>query len=129
MESLKTFKDKRGNLTVMDIGKDVPFAVERVFWIYDVPAGEERGKHANTEMSEYIVAVSGSVDIDTEDVDGMHTYHLDSPAKGLLIPPGMWKVLRNFTPHTVLVVLASQPYCLDNYINSYDEFLQFIKKK
>ena len=126
MERLKTFTDKRGSLTLLEVGQDIPFPVERVFWIHNVPEGQERGQHANTELSEYLVAVSGSFDIWTEDITGRKHYHLSSPSEGLLIPPGMWKVMSNFSPDAVVLVLASHPYCLDNYINAYDEFLEFI---
>ena len=111
MERLKTFTDKRGSLTLLN-----------------VPEGQERGQHANTELSEYLVAVSGSFDIWTEDETGRKYYHLSSPSEGLLIPPGMWKVMSNFSSDAVVLVLASHPYCLDNYINSYDDFLEYIKK-
>ena len=70
MERLKTFTDKRGSLTLLEVGQDIPFEVARVFWIHNVPEGQERGQHANTELSEYLVAVSGSFDIWTEDETG-----------------------------------------------------------
>ena len=115
MERLKTFTDKRGSLTLLEVGQDIPFEVARVFWIHNVPEGQERGQH-------------GSFDIWTEDETGRKYYHLSSPSEGLLIPPGMRKVMSNFSSDAVVLVLASHPYCLDNYINSYDDFLEYIKK-
>ena len=81
------------------------------------------------EMYEYVVAVNGSVDITLEDINGRRDYRLDSKEKGLLIPPDTWDELRNFSPDAVLLVLASHSYNPDTYINSYDEFLEYIKSK
>ena len=87
MDKLKTYTDNRGSLTIVEEGLDVPFRIQRVYWIHSVPQGEERGKHSNKVSSEYVVAVSGSVDITLEDINGRTTYHLDAKDKGLLIPP------------------------------------------
>lgn len=129
MDQLKTYTDKRGNLTIVEEGHEIPFDIQRVYWIHGVPQGEERGKHSNTEMYEYVVAVNGSVDITLEDINGRREYHLDSKEKGLLIPPDTWDELRNFSPDAVLLVLASHSYNPDTYINSYEEFLNHIKNK
>ena len=123
-----TFTDKRGSLTLLEVGKDVPFEVTRVYWIYDVPQGEERGKHANKVSYQYLVAVSGSIDVCLEDVNGRRHYHLDSKSEGLLVPPATWNELSNFSSDAVLMVLASHSYCPQTYINSYEEFLDFIKQ-
>ena len=128
MDRLKTYTDRRGNLTIAEEGKEVPFKIQRVYWIHGVPEGEERGKHSNTVSSEYIVAVSGSVEITLEDKNGRHTYLLDSKDKGLLIPPDTWDEIRNFSPDAVLLVLASHSYDESTYINSYEEFLKHIGK-
>jgi dTDP-4-dehydrorhamnose 3,5-epimerase-like enzyme len=80
-------------------------------------------------MYEYVVAVNGSVDITLEDTNGRREYHLDSKEKGLLIPPDTWDELRNFSPDAVLLVMASHNYNPDTYINSYEEFLNYIHKK
>ena len=129
MDKLKTFTDKRDSLTIVEEGKEVPFDIQRVYWIHNVPQGEERGRHSNTEMYEYVVAVNGSVDITLEDTNGRREYHLDSKEKGLLIPPDTWDELRNFSPDAVLLVMASHNYNPDTYINSYEEFLNYIHKK
>ncbi len=128
MERLKTFTDKRGSLTLLEVGQDIPFEVARVYWIYDVPQGEERGKHANRVSYQYLVAVSGSIDVCLEDVSGRKYYHLDSKSEGLLVPPATWNELSNFSSDAVLMVLASHSYCQQTYINSYEEFLDFIKQ-
>ena len=129
MDKLKTHTDKRGSLTIAEKGHEIPFDIQRVYWIHSVPQGEERGKHSNTEMYEYVVAVNGSVDIILEDTNGRREYHLDSKDKGLLIPPDTWDEIRNFSPDAVLLVMASHDYNLDTYINSYEEFLNHINKK
>ena len=128
MEKLKTFTDKRGSLTIAEEGIDVPFRIQRVYWIHGVPQGEERGKHSNKVSSEFVVAVSGSVDITLEDINGRKTYHLDAKDKGLHIPPDTWDEIRNFSPDAVLLVLASHSYDESTYIHSYDDFLKHIGK-
>ena len=128
MEKLKTFTDNRGSLTIAEEGIDVPFRIQRFYWIHGVPEGEERGKHSNKVSSEFVVAVSGSVDITLEDINGRTTYHLDAKDKGLLIPPDTWDEIRNFSPDAVLIVLASHSYDESTYIHSYDEFLKHIGK-
>ncbi|MBQ2808550.1 MAG: FdtA/QdtA family cupin domain-containing protein [Bacteroidaceae bacterium] len=128
MDTLKTFTDKRGSLTIVEEGREVPFEIRRVYWIHSVPEGEERGKHSNTVSSEYVIAVNGSVEITLEDCNGRRTYLLDSKEKGLLIPPDTWDEIRNFSPDAILLVLASHSYDESTYINSYEEFLQHIGK-
>lgn len=128
MDKLKTFTDSRGSLTIVEEGHEVPFSIQRVYWIHSVPEGEERGKHSNKVSSEYVIAVSGSVEITLEDKNGRRTYSLDAKDKGLLIPPDTWDEIRNFSPDAVLLVLASHSYDETTYINSHDEFLQYIGK-
>lgn len=128
MDKLRTFTDSRGNLTIVEEGVEVPFKIQRVYWIHGVPEGEERGKHSNRVSSEYVIAISGSVEITLEDVNGRRTYHLDSNDNGLLIPPDTWDELRNFSPDAVLLVMASHSYDESTYINSYEKFLESIGK-
>ena len=128
MDKLKTYTDSRGSLTIVEEGHEVPFKIQRVYWIHGVPQGEERGWHSNKISSEYVIAVNGSVEITLEDKDGRRTYLLDSKEKGLLIPPDTWDEIRNFSPDAVLIVLASHSYDETAYINSYEEFLQHIGK-
>ena len=118
MDKLKTYTDKRGSLTIVEQGLDVPFDIQRVYWIHSVPQGEERGRHSNKVSSEYVVAVSGSVEITLEDKSGRETYLLDSKEKGLVIPPDTWDEIRNFSPDAVLLVLASHSYDESTYIHS-----------
>lgn len=127
-DKIKTHTDSRGSLTIVEEGIDVPFNIQRVYWIHGVPQGEERGKHSNKVSWEYVVAVSGSVEITLEDINGRNTYLLDSKEKGLLIPPDTWDEIRNFSPDAVLLVLASHAYDESAYIHSYEEFLKHIGK-
>ena len=129
MDKLRTHNDKRGSLTLVEGGHEIPFDITRAYWIYDVPAGEERGKHANKISYQYLIAVNGSVDICLEDINGRTQYHLDSKDKGLLVPPATWNELTNFSHDAVLLVLASHSYDTSTYINSYEEFLDYIKKR
>lgn len=126
MDDLKTYSDSRGSLTLVEAGASVPFPIERVFWIYDVPQGAARGFHANKECYEYLVAVSGSVDVVLEDKDGRRQYTLCSRAKGLLVPPETWRELVNFSHDAVLLVFASHGYDTSSYINSREEFFEYI---
>lgn len=128
-DCLRTFTDPRGSLTVAEMEKDVPFLVRRVYWIYNVPAGQERGKHANRVTHQYLVAVKGCVKICLENSEGRKMYCLDSPDKGLHIPPLTWNELLYFSADAVLLVLSSHPYQPEMYINSYEEFLSLIHQK
>jgi dTDP-4-dehydrorhamnose 3,5-epimerase-like enzyme len=128
MDKLRTHTDRRGSLTLVEEGHEIPFSITRAYWIYGVPTGEERGKHANKLSYQYLIAVNGSVDITLEDRNGRSTYHLDTKEKGLLVPPHTWNELTNFSPDAVLLVLASHTYDPATYINSYEEFLEYIKK-
>lgn len=129
MDLLDTFTDERGSLTVIEAEKDIPFVVRRAYWIYDVPVGQERGKHANRMTYQYLVAVKGRVEITLENKEGKRAYVLDRPDKGVLIPPMTWNELLSFSEDAVLLVLSSQPYRPEMYINSYEEFLRIIREE
>lgn len=128
MEKLKTYTDKRGSLTLIEEGNEIPFSITRSYWIYNVPEGEERGKHANKLSYQYLIAINGSVDVCLEDINGQRKYHLDSKDKGLLVPPYTWNKLTNFSQDAILLVFASHSYDESTYINSYEEFLKSIGK-
>lgn len=126
MRTLRTFTDGRGNLSVVECGVDLPFHVERAYWIYDVPGGKARGGHANRVTTQFLVAVKGSVTVTLEDACGRRTCVLDSPDKGLLVSPLTWNELSRFSDDAVLLVLSSHSYLPDMYINSHEEFLRVI---
>ena len=119
--------DPRGNLTVAEERKNVPFDIARVYWTYDVPAGERRGGHAHRTNSEVIVAVSGSFDVEVFDGSERQTYHLNHPYKGLYIGTGVWRTLEDFSSGAVCLVLASELFDEDEYIYDYEEFLREVK--
>lgn len=115
--------DPAGNLTALNNGTDVPFDVKRVFYIYDIPAGTTRGAHAHREVYQFIVAASSSFDLTLDDGHETRVVHLDRPYYGLLVVPGVWCRLENFSSASVCMVLASDIYRKEDYIDDYDEFL------
>lgn len=115
----------RGNITVVENGITVPFDVQRVYYLYDVPGGEERGGHAHRELRQLIVAASGSFDVTIDDGKLKRTFTLNRPYVGLLIVPGIWRELSNFSSGSVCLVLASLPYDENDYIRNYNDFKKF----
>ena len=122
MDQLTTHTDARGSLTIVEAQKDFPFSVDRVYWLHSVPEGAERGYHASRTCYEYLVAMNGSVEIVLEDKEGRQTYVLYKKDEGLIVPPYTWIELKNFSADAVLLVLASDGYQPESYINDYDEF-------
>lgn len=114
--------DPRGNLTVAEQMKNVPFDIARVYWTYDIPAGERRGGHAHRTCEEVIIAVSGSFDVMTDDGHEQKTYHLNHPYQGLYVGTGVWRTLEDFSSGAVCLVLASELFDEDEYIYDKDEF-------
>jgi oxalate decarboxylase/phosphoglucose isomerase-like protein (cupin superfamily) len=120
--------DPRGNLTVAEQMKNIPFDIARVYWTYDVPAGERRGGHAHRSCEEIIIAVSGSFDVMLDDGQGnTETYHLNHPFQGLYVGTNVWRTLEDFSSGAVCLVLASELFDEEEYIYDYDEFLQLTK--
>lgn len=120
-------KDERGCLSIAE-GIALPFEVKRVFWIYDICEGKTRGGHAHVSCEEVVVAVSGSFDMFVDDGKDSREIKMDSPSKGIYIKKGVWCELRNFAPGTICVVLASEAYDSEGYINDYKEFCRFVDK-
>jgi len=114
--------DPRGNLTVAEQLREIPFNVERVYWTYDVPAGESRGGHAHRECEEVIVAVSGSFDVTLDNGEERKTYHLNHPYQGLYVGTGIWRTLDDFSSGAVCLVIASHLFEEEDYIRDYDEY-------
>ncbi len=111
-----------GNITVVENHTDLPFAVKRVYYLYDVPGGEARGGHSHKELCSLLVAVSGSFDVVLDDGVSTCTVTLNRPNYGLLIVPGIWRELNNFSSGSICLVLASEYYDEADYIRDYDEF-------
>lgn len=122
---LPKMEDRRGNLTVAESMKELPFEIERAYWVYDVPGGECRGGHAHKECLEFIVAVSGSFSVSLDDGHVRQTYLLNHPYQGLLVDTGIWRTLDDFSSGAVCLVLASELYDEGDYIYDYDEFLKY----
>jgi dTDP-4-dehydrorhamnose 3,5-epimerase-like enzyme len=121
--NLPKFLDHRGNLSFVEEEAHVPFKVERVFWIYDVPGGEDRGGHAYKNTEEFVVALSGSFDVVLDDgVGNVKTFHMNRSYYGLYVPKMMWRQMTNFSTNSVAMVLASTPYDGEDYIRNYENF-------
>ncbi len=117
--------DPRGNLTFVQNGDGrIPFAIERVYWTYDVPAGEERGGHSHYQGREVLIAMSGSFNVNLFDGREWHRYTLNRPFCGLYVPPGYWRTLDNFSSGSVCMVLTSTHYSEGDYVREFDQFLK-----
>jgi len=114
---------EKGNLTVVENGKNIPFDVRRVYYLYDVPAGEARGGHAHRELRQLIVAASGSFNVVLFDGKVKRTVTLNRPFYGLLVVPGIWRELDDFSSGSVCLVMASHEYDEKDYIRDYQEYL------
>ncbi|MBQ0021689.1 MAG: WxcM-like domain-containing protein [Prevotellaceae bacterium] len=125
---LPKITDPRGNLTVAEQMKNVPFDIKRVYWTYDVPGGESRGGHAHKNLFQLVVAMSGSFTVTLDNGYERTTVLLNHPWQGLLIEPGTWRTLEDFSSGAVCMVLASELYDEDDYIYEYDEFIRYIKE-
>ena len=119
---------KTGNITVLENGVNVPFDVKRIYYLYDVPSGEERGGHAHYELEQYIVAASGSFDVILDDGVNRRRISLNRPNLALHIVPGLWRSLDNFSSGSICMVLASHVYDESDYIRNYNKYLNYATK-
>lgn len=124
---LDKIHNRYGNLTVVHNELSVPFKVERIYYLYDVPSDAERGGHAHKDLYQLIVAGSGSFTISLNDGSDKKSFMLNNPNVGLLIVPGIWRELENFSAGSVCLVLASMKYLESDYIRDYQEFLNYKK--
>jgi hypothetical protein len=124
---LPKITDPRGNLTFIEAGRHVPFEIKRVYYLYDVPGGAERGGHAHRGLHEFIIAMSGSFDVILDDGTQKKRFHLNRSYLGLYVRPMIWRELDNFSSGSVCMVLASTFYDESDYYRVYDEFIQAIK--
>ena len=121
--------DPRGNLSIIEQLKQVPFEIKRVYWIYDVPGGMERGEHAYKENQEFIVALSGSFDVVLDDSINKLVYPLNRSYKGLYVAKGIWSKMTNFSTNSLALVLSSTDYDVNDYIMDYQDFKKWIAKQ
>ena len=126
--NLPKISDPRGNLSFIDSEINVPFRINRVYYLYDVPGGAERGSHAHKRLKQLIIAVSGSFDVTLDDGRERKKFHLSRCHLGLFITPMIWRYIDNFSSGSVCLVIASELYDEYDYIRDYDEFLR-IKNK
>ncbi|SMO49911.1 WxcM-like, C-terminal [Saccharicrinis carchari] len=124
---LSKIHNPAGNITIVQNNKDLPFDVKRVYYLYDVPGGSERGGHAHKGLYQLIVAASGSFDVIIDDGKQKKIIQLNRPNFGLMVIPGIWREIVNFSSGAICFVLASEKYSEDDYIRSYDEFLNYKK--
>jgi hypothetical protein len=121
---LPKISDPRGNLTFIEAGRHVPFDIARVYYLYDVPGGGERGGHAHKGLRQLIIAMSGSFDVVLDDGLQTRRVHLNRSYQGLVICPMIWRELDNFSSGSVCMVLASERYDEEDYYRDYDAYLQ-----
>ena len=125
---LTKISDPRGNLTFIEGGQHVPFDIKRVYYLYDVPGGAERGGHAHRKLRQLIIAMSGSFDVVLDDGVDKKTFHLNRSYYGLYVCPMIWRELVNFSSGSDCTVLASEHYSEDDYYRDYQEFLADVKR-
>jgi len=128
-KDLLKITDHRGNLTVVEGGRDVPFEIRRVFYVYDAPCATDRGAHAHWTLQQFIICLSGGLDVRLDDGFVRRTVHLNRPWQGLYIPPMTWASEGNFDTGTVYLVLASEHYNEADYIRDYETFLAAVRAK
>lgn len=119
---LPKIPDDRGNLSFFENGKQIPFTMQRVYWIYDVPGGEKRGGHAYRQLNEVIIALSGSFDVVLHDGQIEHRFHLNRSYFGLFVPKMVWRSLDNFSTNSMGLIAADAAYDEQDYIRDFDQF-------
>ena len=127
--SLPKIANPRGNLSIIEQIKQIPFEIKRVHWIYDVPGGVNRGSHAYKETQEFIVALSGSFDVEVDDGSSKQVFPLNRSYYGLYVPNGMWRTMTNFSTNSLALVLSSTDYDENDYIMEYEEYRLWTKDK
>ena len=119
---LPKIHNRAGNITPIQEFENIPFEIERVYYLYDVPGGEERGGHAHKELQQFIIAAGGSFDVTIDDGKNKKTFFLNRPYYALQIVPGIWRELTNFSSGSICLVLASHKYDEKDYIRNYKKF-------
>ena len=123
--NLDRIVDARGAISIVESSRTIPFDIKRVYFLYDVPGGAERGGHAHIDLEQLIISVSGSFNITVSDGVDEKTFHLNRSYNCLYLPSGLWRTLENFSSGSVCLVLCSEHYRESDYIRDFDEFLRF----
>lgn len=129
IELSKHHSDSKGNYSVVNNNCEIPFGVDRIYYLYDVPAGESRGGHAHKSLTQMLFAVSGSFKVELDDGNVKRSVMLNRPNQGLLIKPGIWRTLDDFSSGSVCLVIASKEYDESDYIREYDDFIKYRQEK
>lgn len=129
LASLPKVADSRGNLTYVESNKEIPFEIERVYYLYDIPGGAERGGHAHKELHQLVIALAGSFDVHLDDTRTKKTFTLNRSYEGLYICPMIWREINNFSSGAVCLVLASDFYDETDYYRDYELFCLDVAKK
>jgi len=125
---LPRINDPRGNLTFVESNRHIPFSIQRVYYLYDIPGGSERGGHAHKALNQLIIAISGSFDIHLDDGDEKKTMHMNRSYNGLYVCPMIWREIDNFSSGAVCMVLASDYYDEQDYYRNYSAFINDAKR-
>lgn len=124
---LPKIHNRAGNITPVQSNDDIPFDIKRIFYLYDMPGGESRGGHAHKNLYQFIIAASGSFEVVVNDGKESKKYFLNHPYYGLLIVPGIWEELVNFSSGSICLVLTSDTYQEDDYLRNYQSYLEYIR--
>ncbi|HET7728400.1 MAG TPA: WxcM-like domain-containing protein [Usitatibacter sp.] len=127
LHRMPRIEDMRGSLAVAELGRGLPFAPKRIFFVFEVPSAEVRGEHAHRSCHQFLVCVRGSVSVLVDDGTAREHFRLDSPTCGLLVPARVWAAQFQYSPEAVLLVLASEPYDPADYVRDYDEYLALVR--
>ena len=127
--SLPKIGDERGLLTFVEEPRHIPFAIQRVFYMYSIPSGQPRGRHAHKTLEQVVIAIAGNFEVSLYDGAETETVTLSSPSEGLYVPKMTWKEMKNFSPEAICLVLASAPYDEDDYIRDIDDFRNAVSQR
>lgn len=119
---------RKGDISVIENGETIPFDVKRIYYLYDVPGGESRGSHGHKHLEQLIIAVSGAFTVTLDDGNVRRSFTLNRPYQGLLVKPGIWRTLDDFSSGSVCLVLASEKYQAEDYIRDYNDFIEYRKQ-